>query len=245
MAVWTLVMYLLFLSTLPVRLFWERSALSLQSACFRTWAKGIATIVGVRIAVEGRLPEPPFFLVTNHLSYLDVVILATFAPCFFVAKSEVARWPILGFLARSMNTVFVDRGRRGDLPRVLERMDRLMSAGYGIAFFPEGTSSPGEEVLPFRSSLFEAPARSGYPLSCAGLRYRTPAGEPPARLAVCWWGDMTFAGHFYELLQISRVDAFVVLGNTVTGCDRKDLASAAWSAVTHGFLATAVSERTS
>jgi 1-acyl-sn-glycerol-3-phosphate acyltransferase len=231
LAAWTLGCYVAFLATRPAALFSSRTALVLQSACFRSWAKGVVRILGLRVTAAGSPPEPPFFLVTNHLGYLDVVVLAALAPCFFLAKSEVAAWPVLGFLARSMSTVFVDRARPADLPRVLERMERVARSGHGLAFFPEATSSPGEEVLPFRSSLFEAPARSGYPVCCARLRYETPAGEPPARLAVCWWGDMTFCGHFYELLKIPRLDASVVFGDVVTGHDRKELARAARAGV--------------
>lgn len=203
-----------------------------RSRFLHAWARGAHRILGVRTVVRGEPPRPPFFLACNHLGYLDVVVLAASVPCCFVAKSEVARWPVLGALVRSMGTIFVDRESAGDLSRVVDRMAEAVTQGPGIAFFPEGTSSAGETVLPFRSSLFEAPVRTGFPVSCAGLRYRTRSADPPAEAAVAWWGDMRFAGHFWRLLGLRRIDADLRFApRPVAGSDRKGLALEAHAAI--------------
>ena len=102
--------------------------------------------------------------------------------------------------------------------------------------FPEGTSICGDEVLPFRPSLFEVAVRTGSPVRTAALSYRTPAGAAPADLAVCWWGDMGFAPHFIKLLTLPSILARVSFGpGAVTAEDRKDLALRAHGAVSGLF----------
>ncbi len=201
---------------------------SLARRAFGAWALAATAILGVHVHRSGTPPSPPFFLAANHLGYLDVIVLAAHAPARFVAKREVASWPVLGLLARAGRTIFVDRTSRGDLPRVVGRMDAALRRGAGVAFFPEGTSSGGAGILPLRSSLFEAPARTGYPVFCAGLSYATPSGAPPARDAVCWWGDMTFPDHFWRLLRLPRIDARLAFADApALGADRKALAASA------------------
>jgi 1-acyl-sn-glycerol-3-phosphate acyltransferase len=178
----------------------------------------------MRVRVAGVPPRRPFFLVCNHLGYVDILALASCLPSVFVAKAELARWPVLGHLARAMNTVFVDRTRATDLLRVLGAMDEVVATGGGMTFFPEGTSSSGEKVLPFRSSLFEAPARRRSPVFCVGLRYQTRPSEPDPAEAVCWWGDMTFVPHLWKLLQLEGFDGWLQFGGPVQESDRKALA---------------------
>jgi 1-acyl-sn-glycerol-3-phosphate acyltransferase len=238
LAAFTACMYLLNLLTRLSRLCSARLALQAQSAVFRGWARGVAALVGMRIATHGAPPAPPCFIVANHLSYMDIVVLAARARCFFIAKSEVADWPVIGLLTRSMNVIFVQRERHTDLPRVIAAMERAMAAGQSIVFFPEGTSSAGERVSPFKPALFEAAVRSRHPVFSASLSYATPPGQVSARTAVCWWGDMGFVDHFYELLQLPGFRARVEFGRQVAAsADRKTLARAAQSAVEAIFAA--------
>ncbi len=199
--------------------------IAFRSRITSAWSRAVTAIMGIRVRVEGAPPQPPFFLVSNHLGYMDIVVLATALPAVFVSKSEVARWPVIGFLCRLVDTVFVDRGRKRDLPRVVAHIEALLGRGVGVVAFPEGTSSDGRQVLPFRPSLLEPALRRGYGVNCASLTYTTPASEPPARLAVCWWGDMTFGSHFLDLLGIRRVTATIRFGREpVRESDRHRLA---------------------
>ncbi len=206
----------------------------------RTWSRAFLRVLGVRVAWRGPEPAPPFLLAANHLSYLDVLVLGSRLPTTFVAKAEVATWPVLGPLCNSFGTLFVDRGRKSDLPRLLGRLEAALTAGCGVIFFPEGTSSPGVSVLAFRSPLLALPAASGHPVHAAALAYRTPPGEPPAHLAVCWWGDMPFSSHLLALLGLSRIDATVsVAPEPLVDSDRKALALALREAVLGEFSPSA------
>jgi len=208
----------------------------LQAWSVRLWARSVAALLAMRIEVSGAPPLGPCLLVANHLSYIDILLLATQTNTLLVAKSEVARWPVIGFLCRSLHTVFIDRERKRDLPRVIGMITDALRRGHRVCLFPEGTSTLGATVLPFKSSLFEAAVRAGVPVSYASLTYRTPDGEPPAYRAVCWWGDMTFAPHVYALLQLPGFQATVTFGNDFIAADnRKRLAARAWTAVTQQF----------
>ena len=114
-----------------------------------------------------------------------------------------------------------------------------MDAGYGVVVFPEGTSSPGDELLAFKASLFEVPAAAGLPVHCASVSYDVPSGARPARLAVAWWGDMRFADHAFRLLSLPGVRARLAFGDApVQAPDRKQLAGLAEDAVRQLFVPT-------
>ena len=188
--------------------------------------------MGVRVTVEGLAPTGSFFLVANHLSYLDIPVLLGRLNGRFLAKSEIASWPVLGLLARSTGTLFVDRSRKRDLTRVIAEVTALLERGPGAIVFPEATSTDGARVHPFKPSLFEVPARLGVDVSVAALRYATPDGSPSAWEAVCWWGDAEFAPHFWRLLALPRVHATVTFapekvtgGTAAAPSDRKRMAA--------------------
>jgi 1-acyl-sn-glycerol-3-phosphate acyltransferase len=210
---------------------------SLRHFVFQTWSRVLLAIVGARVTVRGTPPSRPFFLISNHLSYLDIPVLASRAPGVLVAKKEIRSWPVIGFLSYCMGTIFIDRQSRRDIPRVLARLDREMSFGEGVMIFPEGTSSKGASVLPFRPPLLEAAAASDVPVSCAALRYSTPAGEQPAHLTVCWWGGMTFSGHLLRLLMLPGFSAEISYSDIqVVESDRKAMADRLWAEVDRMFV---------
>ena len=216
-----------------------------QAAVFRTWARGAARIVGLRIARGGVPPRGPFFLVANHLSYLDVVVLAATLDATFVAKADVAAWPVVGRLCRAVDTVFLDRTRKRDLLRVLPLLEERLRAGRGVVVFPEGTTSDGSGVLAFRSPLFAAAVRAGLPVHVATLTYATPAGAPHPSHAVCWWGDMPFAGHLLALLRLPHCSARVELVATpIHAGERKLLARHARAAIVRRFVPVTRGETT-
>ena len=200
------------------------------------WARHTARLLGMRVQVKGAPPDPPFFLVTNHLGYVDILVLASQAPCTFIAKAEVARWPVFGALCRSVNTLFIERGSKRDIPHVVEEIEGVLGRGVGVVLFPEATSSAGATVLPFRPSLLEAAARARMPVSYATLTYRTPPDAPPAHLSVCWWGEMTLLRHIQGLLRLRRFDATVTFGRgRILEENRKVLAERLRSAVEEQF----------
>jgi len=178
--------------------------------------------------------------VSNHLSYLDVLLLAAHARPIFVAKSEVAGWPLIGTLGRLLGTIFIDRNRKRDLPRVIEEITASLRQGRAVVFFPEGTTTAGATVLPFKSPLFEPAARNGIPVFYASLSYSAASNGPPADLSLCWWGEMTFVTHLYKLLQLPGFRARVCFGSDpLSGHNRKSLAAGARAAVIRQFVPVA------
>jgi 1-acyl-sn-glycerol-3-phosphate acyltransferase len=191
----------------------------------RTWCLGTARLVGLKVATSGRAPAPPFLLVSNHLSYLDVILLGTQTSGRFIAKKEVSRWPIWGPLARLAGTIFVDREDGRDAVRVAGLIEQAWDEGDGVLFFPEGTSTAGDRVLPFKPALLEAAARREWPVRYASLSYQVPTGEEPASRSVCWWGDMTLGPHLIGLCRLSACTGFITFGaEPIQSADRKELA---------------------
>ncbi|MGI8810900.1 MAG: lysophospholipid acyltransferase family protein [Pyrinomonadaceae bacterium] len=202
-----------------------RNKLYWRQIIFESWTRSFAWIAGMTVEIIGSVPEPPFFLVCNHLSYVDIGAIRSVARGVFVAKSEIKGWFLAGPIVRDMGAVFIDRTNRRDIPRagaeIVERLDQ----GEGVVVFPEGTSTKGEDVLPFNSSFLQFAAKSGLPVSYAAITYRTPDGEQPANRMVCWWEDIGFVPHILRLFQVKRFTAVINFGDApVMNTDRKLLA---------------------
>lgn len=178
--------------------------------------------MGVRSNVHGEIPSAGL-IVANHVSYVDIVALSAVARCAFVSKKEVARWPIFGLYAQCGATIFVDRERRGAVADVAEGMRERLDAGVPLTLFPEGTSTDGSDVLPFRSSLFEPVVELGCPVTACALRYSLAGGSVADEVA--YWRDMTLAPHLLNLLGKTGLTLDIHFGppSRRTG-DRKTLA---------------------
>ncbi|HVS13607.1 MAG TPA: lysophospholipid acyltransferase family protein [Thermoanaerobaculia bacterium] len=216
---------------------WRAARRRVQRAVFRCWSRTLCRLLGARVTLRGAAPAPPCLLVTNHLSYIDVLVLATAVPARFVAKAEVRRWPLVGLISRSVDTLYVDRRSRRDALRVAREMAEGLERGDAIVLFPEGTSTHGHVVAPFKAPLLAPAAAAELPVHYAAFRYATPAGELPAHLAVCWWDDMPFAEHFWRMIQLSGFDAEIAFGaEPVRDADRKALAQRLHRRVTEIFV---------
>jgi 1-acyl-sn-glycerol-3-phosphate acyltransferase len=213
-----------------------RRANRVRRWCMRNWARIGVKIIGARVELEGTVPPAPCVLVSNHLGYLDILVLGSCVDTRFVSKHEVRSWPLIGWCAHAVGTIFLDRASRRDLPSVNAEIHSALEAGDRVLFFPEGTSTGGIGMLPFKSSLLEPAAASGYPVFCAAVHYATPPGEPAASQVVCWWGEMPFHGHVLRLLRLSRIRARVVFHpEPHVGEGRKELA-ARTEKVVHAML---------
>jgi len=189
------------------------------------WAYGMAAIWGMRITVIGPRPQAPFVLVTNHISYTDILLLCAVCPAWFISKADVADWPGIGPLTRSANTLFLNRELRRDVQRMNAVIARLLAEQGGLIFFPEGTTSDGTDIMEFKPSLLQPAVDQGMPVHVAGIRYRTRPGSPPASDVVAWVGDTAFAPHAKRLLQLPGFDAAISFGaEPIQGGDRKELA---------------------
>ena len=190
------------------------------------WLRRTATLhakwLGFRIRVHGEIPRTGL-IVSNHVSYLDILALSTAATTTFVSKKEVAGWPLFGSLAKMGATIFVDRERRGAVSGVAAEMRAHLDAGVPLVLFPEGTSSDGTHLLPFRSSLFEPVVQLACPLTACGLRYSLAGGSVVDEVA--YWGDMNLATHMINLLGKTGLTVDIHFGPSRTReSDRKTLA---------------------
>ena len=203
----------------PNKIYWRQTA-------FGWWAKSFVIISGMKIETIGKPPRAPFFLVTNHLSYVDIAALRFVITGVFVAKAEVNTWPVAGRICRDMGTIFIKRENRRDIPRAGNEIINRLEAGEGVVVFPEGTSTRGDRVHAFNSSFLEFAAKAEVPVSYAAITYRTPADEMPASTAVCWWEDIGFFAHMYRLFKVTSYTAILNFGDEpIIGHDRKALAA--------------------
>lgn len=187
----------------------------------RLCAKALRRI-GVAYTMEGAPPSSGM-LIANHISYLDIFVISAAVPCVFVAKKEIEAWPLFGMMSHFAGSIFVDRERRSDIQRAGTEVREVLSAGVVAVLFPEGTSSDGSEVLPFRSPFFEFAVITGARLTPAHLHYEIDDGDVASEVA--YWGEMTMTPHVVNLLAKERIRATIRFGESVeTGADRKQTA---------------------
>ncbi len=179
--------------------------------------------LGIRVSVSGPLPERGL-LVSNHLSYLDILIYGTIVPCFFVAKAEVSRWPFFGWMSRAGGTLYVDRSSRASAESVSSQIAARLNLPVMVHFFPEGTSTDGSQLLPFRSRLFTPAVDAGAPVTAASIRY-VPNGGAPER-DLCWFGDEAFLPHLMKALDGPGFTAEVHFGEPRVYSGRRAAADA-------------------
>ena len=160
--------------------------------------------------VPGGAPGRGCLLLANHMSYLDVVVIAAHAPAVFVTSREVEETPILGLVSRAAGCIFVERRSRATVHRDIDAITAVLNAGHNVVLFPEGSTSNGERFLEFKRTLLESAIRSRCAVLPLCLRYDRVAGRPfgPAnRDRVAWYGPMTFFPHLLGLLRTSSVEA--------------------------------------
>lgn len=197
-----------------------------RNRCLKFWGLYAMKCLGVNIEIEGTPPKPPFFLVSNHLSYIDIPIYYYALKTTFVAKSEIKHWPVLGFMARTLGIIFIDRTRKRDLYRVNSIISDKINHHQGVVLFPEGRTSPGDEIMPFRPSLLQYPVEANFDVHYAVIRYETGKDDPPARETVSWWQDVSLMEHLMGLASNRSITATVTFGQkSLKNSNRKILAS--------------------
>jgi 1-acyl-sn-glycerol-3-phosphate acyltransferase len=171
--------------------------------------------LNIRIAVEGerdRLESGSNFIVSNHLGYVDGIVLGSIFPVIYVSKKEVRRWPLIGQWTALCGTVFVDRKRRDKIPLLVEEIARKIKEKANILNFPEGTSTNGERLLPFQPAPFAAALRARTTVVPVTLTYSRIDDQPLSaanRDQIYWYGDMEFAPHFWNLLALRSIEVSV------------------------------------
>lgn len=199
----------------------------------RRWSATLLAIVKVRVHCQGRPPEPGrgALIVANHVSWLDIAVLHSQVSCHFISKSEVARWPLIGWMARQLDTLFLARARQRDAVRINREITEKLADGAILALFPEGTTSDGRGLGSFYAALFEPAVRAGVPVFPATLRYRDVHGRFTE--AAAYHGDMSVWRSLRSILAHAPLRADLHFSSpldTAAG-DRRLMAKAAEAAI--------------
>jgi len=188
-------------------------------------------IFGYTANVSGDIPQRGL-LFTNHLSYLDVLAISSVTPAVFVSKAEVRHWPLFGWFAAIAGTVFVERARRLQVGEVNREVEAALAAGALVVIFPEGTSTNGESILPFRTSLLEPATHGSHEIHVGWLHYELEPGDGNAANDICYWGNHTFLPHAINILGKKSIHATLRFEKFQrTTDDRKELAKQLHAAV--------------
>jgi len=239
--VFFLVTIVLLLLLAPLKLLtWLRMRkqyLCVKQKILHYYSRIVARLIGMRIETRGTPPDPPFFMVSNHLGYMDIIPFWLLTSGTFIGKSEIKSWPFFGVAASLTGILFIDRENKRDIQRVNVLISESMNPCQGVILFPEGTSTKGTTVLPFYPSLLYYPAIKKKEVAYASISYSTGHISKPASNYICWWGDMDFLSHFFNLLKIKSFTARVIFGNRkVMHTDRKILAEKLHQNVKSDFI---------
>src|SRR5580700_10406297 len=204
-----------------------------STACRAEWLHASCARIARRLSLlpsvtPGRGGVNTGLTVSNHLTYLDILVYGAARPFLFVAKSEVRRWPLLGILACLGGTIFVDRGRSLQVAEASRQIEQGLRDGIPVLLFPEGTSSDGSSVLPFRPPLFDPAIRAGACVTAAAIRYHA---DDAAEEEVTYWGDMVFLPHLFRTLSVRGLAVVVSFDAPCQFSDRKTAARVAWRQV--------------
>ncbi|HEX3985177.1 MAG TPA: lysophospholipid acyltransferase family protein [Acidobacteriaceae bacterium] len=161
--------------------------------------------MGIHLQSRGARPTKGI-ICSNHLSYLDILAYAAIAPCIFVSRGDVQRWPVFGWCARWSGTIFIDRQSRASTEQVARWMGEALAAGVAILLFPEGTSTDGRSVLRFHPSLLQPAIDHAIEITAAAIAWRVLGGEEKD---VCWYGDASFAPHLLRTMGRAGVECEV------------------------------------
>ncbi len=223
---WTIELYsLMVVSNLSHHFWWERR-LRAQTALIRFWAKGVTHIAGIHVTVHGTPPTAPFIQVSNHLTYIDMVMMWSQLGCSFVSRADLEHWPVMGRMSVNLNTLFINREDRRDTHRVNAKLSDAYDRGIGMHIFIEGGISQDAQVADFKASLLEPAVAKGVPVHYAALSYATPEGCPPAKDVVVWMPGVSLFRNILNILSLPYIHATVRFGSEpIASTDRKELAA--------------------
>jgi 1-acyl-sn-glycerol-3-phosphate acyltransferase len=204
----------------------ERAALNSK------WSIEMLRLSGMKLVVhndEARL-DAGVLVVGNHISWIDIYVINAWRPTPFVSKAEIRQWPVVGWLAEKLDTVFVQREKRSDAKRIMHELaDRLMK-GEKMCVFPEGTTTDGTALLPFHANMFQAAVSASVPVQPICLMYEDAQGR--LSTAPAYIGDMTLNDSLNACLRAEPLTAHLYVCNPLaSGADRRLLASEAQASV--------------
>ncbi len=181
----------------------------------RRWSKNLVRALRIEIEYQGELSMEPGIIMANHRSYVDILLFPLQIPMVFVAKAEVQKWPVLGWGAKTVETVFVNREKRESRANTRVQLTERLKHGRSVIIFPEGTTGRGPEVLPLKPGMFNTIAQGDFPVHPVAIEYQDQD--------MAWIGDDTFFPHFIEHFGRKRVRVKVRMGEIMRGDDSLEL----------------------
>lgn len=182
------------------RFFQPKSARDRCNRIKLIWLKVFSRIVNLQVEIEGQAVDGAAVVVGNHVSWLDILVLGQHLPGYFVAKSDILTWPVVGFISRQVGTVFVARGDKQAIHATTEQMSWLLKRNSKVFAFPEGTTTDGTEVLPFHSSLLQPALLTRSAIQPVCIEYQ---GE--AKVSAPFVGDDEFVPHLWKMLRLDAI----------------------------------------
>lgn len=213
-----------------------------RTELIRRWSAGVLAILNVRLSAKGEVPDSSaadVMFVANHISWLDIYLLDAVCPVRFVAKAEVRAWPVIGWLAVKIGTLFIERTRRHDTARAGREVVDALRQGDCVAVFPEGTTSNGTLLRSFHASLLQSAITSGARLWPVAIRYVHRDGT--ANLSPAYVDNMSFADSLFRILDEPELEAEIAYLEPlpVQGRSRRELAALAEKAIANALNLTA------
>lgn len=208
----------------PIQILAIKKRWSIQHTVQQYFSKAICRMIGVKIFLQAPCQKPDIqFIVSNHVTWLDILCISSVFPVVFVAKSEVASWPLLGIFARIQNTIFIPRHLKQKVHLINKQITDVLDSGKNVVIFPEGTSSNGLDILPFYASHFEPIkwVKKDINITPVAISYRNNTGL----IDVGWYGDTDFITSFVKTIKIPHKECHIFVGDQidVAGKHRKDL----------------------
>jgi len=205
----------------------------------------ILKLLSIKIVVKGSFGGDGSLIVSNHASWIDILIISSIIKTSFVSKSEVSRWPLISWLAKLQRTIFINRNNNKELAKTANEIQDRITNNQNVVLFPEGTSSDGNRVLPFKSSIFilcelsEVSKFNIQPISIAYTKYNGLSMTRIERMLIAWYGDMNLLSHIYNIIRSGSFEVEVTFHNRIDISEkksRKDIASECEDIVRDGFL---------
>ncbi|WP_225032766.1 lysophospholipid acyltransferase family protein [Paraburkholderia sp. XV] len=198
----------------------------------RAWSLRMLQLCGMRLVVhnDGARLDEGVLVVANHISWIDIYVINAWRPTPFVSKAEIRKWPVVGWLAQQLGTVFIQREKRSDAKRIMHELANRLNAGELMCVFPEGTTSDGVQLLPFHANMFQAAVSASRPVQPVCMMYEDAQGRQST--APAYIGELSLGESLDALLRAGPLTAHVHVGAPLApGADRRLLAAEAQASV--------------
>lgn len=215
----------------------------------RIFATTLRFISGTKVIVQGKsnMPETKGnLIISNHLTYLDGIVLGSIFPVIYLSKKEIKNWPLIGWMSSVSGTIFIDRKRKDNTPVYVGEIAKKLKHKANVLLFPEGTSTNGERIRDFQTVFFEAPLFSKSPILPVTIHYtkiNNQAIVESNRERICWFGQIPFERHIWQLLKERNIDVIVKIHPVIdvnkfqdSPIGRKELAKFAYQVINNAYF---------